>query len=167
MTLGLSVSASKAQASRLRPNDPNIPHLHNLLQRSFAYMEGRIDPPSSLHRLTKALISEHCETGEVWAIGDPPIACVFLTPKPECLYVGKLAVDHAMRGQGLARQLIEVAEVRARALELPRLELNARIELSENHKTFAALGFKKHAERCHRGFTRTTFISMRKPVTAT
>lgn len=159
------MSASKAQATRLRPNDPNIPHLYELLQRSFAYMEGRIDPPSSLHRLTKALISEHCETGEVWAIGDPPVACVFLTPKPECLYVGKLAVDHAMRGQGLARQLVQVAEACARALGLPRLELNARIELTENHKTFAALGFKKNAEHCHPGFTRTTFISMRKSVT--
>ena len=160
------MSASKAPAKRLRPNDPNIPHLHALLERSFAYMEGRIDPPSSLHRLTIALISEHCETGEVWAIGDPPIACVFLTPKPECLYVGKLAIDHAMRGQGLARQLVQVAEARARALDLPSLELNARIELTENHKTFAALGFKKHVERCHPGFTRTTFIAMRKSVTA-
>ena len=125
-------------------------------------MDGRIDPPSSLHRLTEAIISEHCETGEVWAIGDPPIACVFLTPKPKSLYVGKLAVDHTLRGQGLARHLVEIAETRARALALPFLELHARIELAENHKAFEALGFHTHAKASHAGYNRTTFYIMRK-----
>ena len=91
------------------------------------------------------------------------MACIFLTPKPDCLYVGKLAVTEDARGNGYARQLIDLAEDRARALGLPRLELETRIELHENHAAFARLGFTKTAEAAHEGFSRPTFIIMQKP----
>ena len=42
------------------------------------------------------------------------------------------------------------------------LELETRIELTENHETFAALGFVKVSEGAHPGYDRTTFITMRK-----
>jgi len=85
-----------------------------LIQTEFAFMEGRIDPPSSMHRLTLGTISDHAQTGEIWAMGPTPIACVFLTPKPDVLYVGKLAVAASHRRHGLARILIELAATRAR-----------------------------------------------------
>jgi len=44
------------------------------------------------------------------------------------------------------------------------LELNTRIELVENHRTFAALGFIKVAEHAHPGYRRPTFIAMQKPL---
>src|SRR6185295_4788841 len=44
----------------------------------------------------------------------------------------------------------------------PAMELDTRIELVENHKTFAAFGFVKTAERSHAGYTRATFITMQK-----
>ncbi len=93
--------------------------LLRLIQTAFADMEGRIDPPSSMHHLTEAAIADQARTAEVWAIGTPPAACMFLTPRDGNLYIGKLAVARARRGKGLARALMTAAENRARALELP------------------------------------------------
>jgi len=92
-----------------------------LIQTEFAYMQGRIDPPSSIHDLTEASIAEQARTGEIWVIEtrpNRPIACLFLTPHPPALYVSKITVAHAHRGRGLARKLIRKAEKRAKALHL-------------------------------------------------
>lgn len=137
-----------------------------LIRESFAYMDGRIDPPSSMHRLSEAEIAHQAEAGEIWVIdtGGPIAACLFLTPKPERLYLGKLAVAEAWRGRGLARQLVAVAEERARALGLPELELQTRVELTGNHATFRAMGFREVGQTSHEGYDRPTSLTFRKTV---
>ncbi|SLN49472.1 Acetyltransferase (GNAT) family protein [Falsiruegeria litorea R37] len=149
---------------RLSHDDPQIPQVLDLIRRSFAYMEGRIDPPSSMHRLTACKIANQCREGEVWVIGTPPVACVFLSPRADCLYLGKLAVDKALQGQGLARRLVEQALIRARDMKLPALELKTRIELTDNHKTFERLGFSVIGHDSHDGHARPTTVLMRRPV---
>ncbi len=134
-----------------------------LLQDAFAYMEGRIDPPSSLRDLTPEVLDQQARTGEIWIIG-APIACVFLTPKPGALYLGKLAVSADHRGRGLARRLVDQAETRARALRLPALELQTRVELIENHRVFEAMGFAETGRTAHPGYDRPTSITYRRPV---
>lgn len=133
-----------------------------LIQAEFAYMEGRIDPPSSMHRLTVADIAAQAAKEEVWAIGTPPVACVFLTRKGDALYIGKLAVAATQRGKGLARRLMATAEARARDLGLSALELQVRVELTENQRAFAAMGFTETGRTAHEGFDRPTSITMRK-----
>lgn len=150
------------QPIRVHAGDPNLAQILALLHRCFAYMEGRIDPPSSLHALTVEGIAKVCVQNEVWVLGAPPVGCVFFTEKPGRLYIGKLAVDPACQGNGLARRLIELAEERARHKGLTLLELQTRIELVENHKTFARLGFQKTAEDAHDGYDRPTGIVMQK-----
>lgn len=135
-----------------------------LIRSEFAFMDGRIDPPSSMHRLTEAEIARQAEQGEIWVVGDPPIACIFLTQKPGVLYLGKLAVSSAHRGRGLARCLINLAAHRARALDLRELELQVRVELVENQRAFAALGFAETGRSAHPGYARPTTITMRRPV---
>lgn len=139
----------------------------DLIRDSFAYMDGMIDPPSSMHHLTDASITEQARAGEVWVIGTPPVACVFLTPRPGALYLGKLAVAAEARGRGLARQLVDLADLRARALGLPRLELQTRIELAQNHATFRAMGFAETGRSAHAGFDRPTTITFSRPVSRT
>jgi ribosomal protein S18 acetylase RimI-like enzyme len=139
--------------------------LLRLIQAEFGFMDGRIDPPSSMHALTAQTIASQAQSGEIWVIGAPPVACVFLTPKPQALYVGKLAVAASHRRAGLARQLIDLAEHRARALQLPALELQTRVELTENHATFRALGFTEVARTAHPGYDRPTSITFRRAVT--
>jgi ribosomal protein S18 acetylase RimI-like enzyme len=144
--------------------DPALwPAILALLHEAFAYMEGRIDPPSSLRDLTPEPLTRQAEVGEIWIIG-APVACVFLTPKAGALYVGKLAVAASYRGRGLARQLLEQAEARARALRLPALELQVRVELVENQAAFRALGFQEAGRTAHKGYDRPTSITYRRAV---
>ena len=140
------------------------PALLTLIRAEFAFMEGRIDPPSSMHRLTVQAIAAQSRSGEVWAIGTPPVACVFLTPQPDSLYVGKLATAASHRRRGLARQLLELAETRARTLGKPFLELETRVELVENQTAFTAMGFTETGRTAHAGHDRPTSITYRRPV---
>lgn len=146
--------------------DTNWQALLRLVQDSFAYMEARIDPPSSMHRLTVENIARHAREQEIWIVGPPevPHACMFLTEKPDCLYVGKMAVADEYRGKGYARLLIDVAGARARVKGLPALELQSRIELTELHSIYARMGFIKTGESAHDGYDRPTSITMRRAV---
>ena len=147
---------------RLPPGDVRLPDTLALIRRVFAEHDGRVDPPSSMHRMTLDDLERSASDGEVWAIGTPPVACVILSVKGDALYISKLAVDPDQRGIGHARSLIKNAVDRAKALGLSALELQTRIELVENHATFRALGFEKSGETRHEGFDRTTSITMRK-----
>lgn len=132
------------------------------MRRAFAGMEGRIDPPSSLNRMTLYTLQSQAEVSEVWVIGDPVQGTVILTPKPKVLYVGKLAVRG--RRNGLGRALIGHAQNRALALGLDWLELQSRVELTEVHAAFKALGFHEVMRTTHTGFARPTSITFRKAV---
>ena len=147
---------------RLHHDSAEVPEVLRLIRSTFAYMDGRIDPPTSMHRLSEDDIRRTCQTGEVWTIGAPPQACVFLTPMENVLYLGKLAVSPSHRGAGLARRLVQTAEERARALGRTALELEVRIELVENQAAFARMGFETTAEGAHDGYDRPTFVIMRK-----
>ncbi len=138
-----------------------------LLREAFAFMDGRIDPPSSLRDLTPEVLSAQAEGGEIWIIDETDVgiaACIVLTPKTDALYLGKLAVAAAFRGRGLARRLIEVAEERARERGLPALELQTRVELVENQAAFLAMGFQEVGRTAHPGFDRATSITYRRAV---
>lgn len=51
-------------AARLTANSPMIPKVLGLIQTSFAYMDGRIDPPSSMYNLTlDAVKTNHVRGG--------------------------------------------------------------------------------------------------------
>ncbi len=138
------------------------PALLTLIRTSFAGMEGRIDPPSSLHSLTAEGIAAQSTLGEVWVTGTPPVACVFLTPKPGTLYIGKLAVHPDAQRQGHARRLLTLAERRAKAMGLPALVLQTRVELVENHAFFIHLGFRRTTATAHPGYTRPTSLTFCK-----
>ncbi|PDV87293.1 GNAT family N-acetyltransferase [Rhizobium sp. H4] len=139
-----------------------------LILTAFASMNGRIDPPSSALKLTTESLAEKAgtEIGHVAIEDEKLIGCLFLRPEADCLYVGKLAVLPEAQGRGLGKRLLATAEATAVALGLAALRLETRIELTENHAVFGAWGFSTTAEKAHPGFARTTFIEMRKMLTA-
>lgn len=157
----MNVSITKAP-----PGFDRWEEMHALLMASFAYMADRIDPPSSLLRMTPQILAEKAkaETLLLATDGRRIVGCAFLRAEPDTLYVGKLAVDREFRGFGLARRLFAAAEEDARKAGLSWLELQTRIELTENHETFARLGFVRTGESAHAGYDRPTSITMRKPV---
>ncbi|MFC5755120.1 GNAT family N-acetyltransferase [Rhizobium sp. GCM10022189] len=138
--------------------------LLDLILASFAYMDGRIDPPSSAIRLTTESLMEKAKAEIAYAVENAGrlVGCIFLRAETDCLYVGKLAVLPSAQGTGIGRRLLAVAEETALDLGLPALRLETRIELVGNHATFAAWGFDKTAEKSHPGFSRVTFIEMKK-----
>jgi GNAT superfamily N-acetyltransferase len=147
-----------------RVTDPaEWPPILALLHEAFAYMEGRINPPSSLRDLTPEALTAQVQTGEIWILG-ATVACVVLTARPQALYVGKLAVAASHRGQGFARRPVDKAEVRAREMGLFALELQTRIELVENQAVFRAMGFVETGRTAHPGFDRPTSITYRRAV---
>ncbi|MFT6090427.1 GNAT family N-acetyltransferase [Sulfitobacter sp.] len=149
---------------QMDPDDAALANLLTLMHDCFAYMEGRITPPSSLGKVTQTSLQKTASEAEIWCIGTPPLACMILTPKPSRLYLGKICVAPTHQRLGLARHLIDHATDRARQLRLTTLELQTRVELVDNHATFKALGFSEHARTAHPGYDRPTSITMRKPV---
>jgi N-acetylglutamate synthase-like GNAT family acetyltransferase len=150
---------------RMAPTEDMGP-VHALMTVAFASMEGRIDPPSSLHLMGLDDLAIEAARAELWVIdgAEGPLACVILTPRADTLYLGKLAVTHVARGQGLARQMVELAVARAKALGLPTVSLQTRMELVENHAAFTALGFEMTGATAHPGYDRPTSLSFRMSV---
>lgn len=144
--------------------DEDWPALLAMIRRAFAFMEGRIDPPSSLHRLDEAGLAAKAaeEICLLARIGGDAVGCVFCKPERDHLYIGKLAVDPQMQRHGIGRWLMQAAEDRARRLGLEAVQLQTRIELVENHAAFGRLGFARIGETAHEGFDRPTSITMRK-----
>lgn len=138
----------------------------NLIRDAFAYMDGIVDPPSSVHDLTEAALAAQARSGEVWVLEElgSPLACMVLTPKPGRLYIGKLAVAAGQRRRGLARQLLDHAAARARALGLSALEMQSRVELSGNHAAFEAMGFARTGTTAHPGYDRPTSVTFARGV---
>jgi N-acetylglutamate synthase-like GNAT family acetyltransferase len=165
--LHISDTLPKQRGLRRMTPDEDFGPLLTLIRKSFAYMEGRIDPPSSMHRLTTASLAESAAKAEIWVAEETgaPVACMVLTPEPDILYLGKLSVAEQCRNQGLARQLVAHALARARALGKVAVTLQTRIELIENHAAFAAIGFRKTGESAHEGYARPTTLNFRRDVT--
>nr|WP_109666113.1 GNAT family N-acetyltransferase [Roseicyclus mahoneyensis] len=127
-------------------------------------MEGRIDPPSSLTRLSVSGLRQKSRTEDLFVVRNAggPIACLFGAARPDAYYIGKLAVAAPQRGRGHARALVEAAATRAGALGLSALELQSRIELVENHAAFGAMGFVQTAATAHEGYDRPTSLTFRR-----
>jgi N-acetylglutamate synthase-like GNAT family acetyltransferase len=140
--------------------------VRTLILDAFAYMNGRIDPPSSALRLTPESMAADAADGALLLArsGSTLVGCVFVRPKEDALYIGKLAVLPGLPGTGIGKALVGAARAEARALGLRVLELQTRIELVENQAAFARMGFMKTGETAHPGYVRSTSITMRAPV---
>lgn len=138
--------------------------LLDLILRSFVYMDGVIDPPSSAHRLTVPALKEKAlrEIGFVAVEGDRLLGCVFVNERLDDFYLGKLAVEPEAQGSGIGRKLLEIAEFQARKSGKPAIELQTRVELSANQDTFRRFGFAEVARTAHEGYDRPTSVTMRK-----
>ncbi|MGI9389262.1 MAG: GNAT family N-acetyltransferase [Boseongicola sp.] len=156
-------------AIRIGPGPPGFADwsaLHALLVEAFDETGGRIDPPSSLTRMTPETLAEKANS-EILLLafsGEELIGCGFGAPKADALHLSKLAVRPRYRRRGVLGGIIERFTDAARVCGLPALLLQTRIELTENHATFKALGFRETGEARHPGYDRTTSLIFRKPV---
>lgn len=150
----------KIETRQLNVDSPDMVNALAVMRGAFAGMDGRIDPPSSLAAMNVDDLRD--PASEVWVAGDPIVGTVVLTPKPQVLYIGKLAVVD--KRQGLGRSLMDLAEERADALGLEWLELQSRVELVEVHAVFKRLGYHEVMRTTHAGYRMPTSITFRKRV---
>lgn len=152
---------------RARP-DEDWPAIRALVAEAFAFMEGRIDPPSSIRRWTAQTFAAEAAAGAGFlAVAEGAlVGCVFARPKGDALYIAKLAVRPSWRGGGVARALIDAAEAEAARRGLAALALQTRIELVENHATFVRLGFTEVERTAHAGYERPTSVRFRRSLKA-
>ena len=149
---------------RIGPGFDQWNALLSLILRSFAYMDGVIDPPSTAHLLTVDSLRERArvEAGFVAAEGDAIVGCVFVRERGDDCYIGKLAVEPAMQGCGIGKRLLQAAEAFAASRGKQAVELQTRVELTGNQTAFARLGFVETKRTAHKGFDRPTSITLRK-----
>lgn len=135
-----------------------------LLRAAFAYQEHRIDPPSSVHALDVKSVAEKASREHLFLarVDRELVGCVFAQVREAALYVTKLAVWPHLQGRGIGRRLMEAVERFARCSRRPLLELETRIELVENHRTFESLGFVRVSEHAHDGYDHPTYIRMQR-----
>jgi GNAT superfamily N-acetyltransferase len=158
--------SSAVVVRRAQPDFTDWEPVRSLILEAFAYMNGRINPPSSALRLTAESMKADAAKGALLlAERNGALAgCVFARRKDDALYIGKLAVRPELHGLGIGRKLVDAAREEARRLGIATLELQTRVELTENHATFARMGFVKTGETAHAGFAQPTSITMRAPV---
>jgi ribosomal protein S18 acetylase RimI-like enzyme len=133
-----------------------------LIRLSFASQPVVTDPPPSARLETGDSITAHFAAGGGGAVAGEIVAVLLWAEKEGGLYVGRLSVHPAARRLGLARRLIEVAQLEARARALPRIFLLTRLPLLDNRRLFAAFGFIETAFHSHAGYDAPTSVEMEK-----
>ncbi len=136
--------------------------LLSLLQDAFAYMEARIDPPSSLRLLnTKTIIDKAREETLLLAWeGSRLVGCCFLKDMDGKIYLGKLAIDPQTQKSGVGGLLVEFAKTVTKSRNRKIIELQSRVELTEVHEFFRRHGFRQTGTNAHKGYDRPTSITM-------
>jgi GNAT superfamily N-acetyltransferase len=150
----------------LRPAGPaDAEALAALIRLAFAQQTVRTDPPPSALQETGSSVAAHLAKGDGGIVAEGVVAALLWAEQEGGLYVGRLAVHLAWRGQGLARRLIAAAEAVARARGLPRMFLSTRLVLADNRRLFAACGFAEISVHAHPGYAVPTYVTMEKRLT--
>lgn len=150
---------------RIGPRDDALTGVLTLILTTFAYMEGRTDAPAAALGLTLRDVAAAASCAEIWAIEeeDRVIACVTLAPDGNVLSLSNLAVATTHRGRGFARELVDLAAERARALGFRAVELQSQVELTEIFSAFSAMGFHVAGEITPAGAEHPTSITFARP----
>lgn len=125
-------------------------------------MEGRIDPPSSLHKMTATSLQQKAEEETLLLAFNENklIGCCFLADEGEKMYLGKLAVSTTCQSAGVGAALVSFALELCRAQEKRIVELQSRVELEEVHAFFRTFGFQQTSTTTHEGYARPTSLTM-------
>ena len=138
--------------------------LLDLLHEAFEFQNARINPPSSLYKLDVKSIAQKARDEKLFLAwqGKQLVGCVFARKQQDSVYIGKLAIKHEFQGLGIGKQLMAEAQGYAKDCGYREVELQVRIELIENQKTFTKMGFTETQRTTHAGFSQPTSVTMNK-----
>ncbi len=117
--------------------------VHRLTQMAFDEYRGQLEPPSSAHDETEAVVAAAlAKGGALLALIDGiAVGAARFTPEDDHLYIGRVAVTPARRGQGIAIELMLALEQQARRLGVVAIELGVRENLPSNVRLYEKLGY--------------------------
>jgi ribosomal protein S18 acetylase RimI-like enzyme len=147
----------------------DAPALAATIAAAFEQYRGKLVPESGAFRETAGAISAELTNGAGAIIAErngTVLGCVMTKLEEGDLYLGRLSVLPAARGEGLARRLISAVEAEARARNLPGVRLGVRVVLTDNQKLFQSLGYREISREAHEGFHYPTSINMRKALSS-
>jgi ribosomal protein S18 acetylase RimI-like enzyme len=75
-------------------------------------------------------------------------------PERDFYFIDNIAIDPAWQGQGLGRQLLHYAVLKAKQLRLPSIRLYTNVAMTENLTMYAHLGFTETHRAWEDGFHR-------------
>lgn len=138
-----------------------------VIHTAYAEFVGWLDPPSGAHKETEASIRAWFADGgaAVAEVDGTLIGVVHLAPRPDALYLGRLAVLPAWRSRGVGRALVAYVEAKAGNCGLPRVILAVRIQLPAHRAYYETLSYTVVAAGSHAGYTNHTYYAMEKIIT--
>ena len=144
----------------------DAPTVHAITQAAFDTLRGEIDPPSSAHLETVEAVATALVSGGagIAEIGGEPVGAVRFRSAGDHLYVGRVAVDPACRGLGVARALMAFAERHAALAGIPETRLEVRRTLTGNVAMFERLGYAVVAKYPHPRRSDAGVLLLAKPI---
>ena len=138
----------------------------DLIRTAFEEYRGPLQPESGALSETAETIAAAFADHAIFVAetGGRLVGCVLATRQGESLYLGRFAVHPEFRRHGIARRLLAEAERHARSAAARTLTLGVRVALTDNHRYFAAHGFREIGREAHSGFDYRTSIQMAKPL---
>ncbi len=134
-----------------------------IIRQAFVEYESVLDPPSSVGWETVESFRSRMGDGGVLVLESNQhlIACVLYERRgSDTLYLGRLAVLPAYRGQGLAKRLIVAVEAIAQAENRQIITIGVRLALPHLIAMYQQLGYTITAYHSHQGYAEPTYVTM-------
>jgi predicted N-acetyltransferase YhbS len=156
---------SEALLTRIRPLTlGEAAAAANVIRDAFAAQSRATDPPpGALGETTASVAAKLAEGGGAGAeVGCVLVGVALWSEQDGALYIGRVSVQPAWCGRGIARDLLAAGEAEARRRGLERMTLRVRLALEENQRLFAGFGFAPVGQGAHPGYREPTFMVMEK-----
>lgn len=120
----------------------DAPDVHHVTQAAFAAYAVLTPPTGAIYETVEELRAEIERTGAVLARqSGEPVGALRFAPKPDHLWVRRVAVLPALQRRGVGRALMTWAVEHARGLGLDEVRLGVRDALPANRSYYERLGY--------------------------
>lgn len=144
--------------------ETDVPEIVSIMHRAFQEYDGVLDPPSGVHNESAESVRSKMQTGH-WLLARQDgmtVGCVWYEKRGGFIYIGRLSVPPEFRGRGIANQLLDAVEARARAVGVLSLQLGVRIVLTRMRQAYERRGYHIIRYETHPGYTEPTYLTMEK-----
>ena len=135
-----------------------------IMHAAFQEYQGVLDPPSGVHKESAETIRLKMERAR-WFLADADertVGCVMVEPRDGYMYLGRLAVLPAYRGQGIGAHLMDRVEAYARELGFTRVRLGVRLVLADMRAAYERRGYVFAETHTHEGYAEPTYVILEK-----